>query len=87
MPSIQYFKKYQYYRAQSIISRKVIKILSQMQSQYNKNIFDNNTYETVMDLYKDYQKSNSKTNASNLSTKRIRSVRKVSDYSTVGSLN
>jgi len=40
-----------------------------------------------MDLYKDYQKSNSKTNASNLSTKRIRSVRKVSDYSTVGSLN
>lgn len=51
-------QKYQYYRAQSIISRKVIKIISQMQSQYSEKIFDENAYETVMNLYKDYQKSN-----------------------------
>lgn len=51
-------QKYQYYRAQSIISRKVLKVFSQMQTQYKKPVFDQESYDSVMGLYQEYHRAN-----------------------------
>lgn len=48
-------EKYQYYRAQAIISRKVVKTLRQMQTQYGVAVFDDWAYETVLDTYSKYR--------------------------------
>lgn len=50
--------KYQYYRAQAIISRKVIKVISNIQNQYDESVFDKNIYESLIKTYQQYQNSN-----------------------------
>lgn len=51
-------QKYQYYRAQAIISRKVIKIMSGMQNQYDRPVFDIKAYENLIKIYRQYKKMN-----------------------------
>ncbi|PLS81621.1 hypothetical protein CYG49_01645, partial [Candidatus Saccharibacteria bacterium] len=48
-------ERYQYYRAQSIISRKVVKTLSRMQEQYGEPVFDRTAYGKVLAIYSDYR--------------------------------
>lgn len=50
--------KYQYYRAQSIIARKAVKTLTQMQSQYGQPVFDDWAFDTVVAIYESYRKEN-----------------------------
>lgn len=52
------FDKYQFYRAQSIISRKVIKTFSKIQEQYGKPVFDKDAYKKVVKLYESYRETN-----------------------------
>lgn len=49
--------RYQYYRIQSIISRKVIKTLTDMQKQFDAPIFEPSAYEKVIALYKKHRES------------------------------
>jgi len=51
-------QNYQYYRAQSIMSRKVLKVLTHMQTQYKKEVFDKKSYKAVVDVYKEYHRAN-----------------------------
>lgn len=51
-------QKYQYYRAQAIIARKAIKILSNIQTQYNRPVFEDEAYKKLIEIYKQYQDSN-----------------------------
>ncbi|HXH04908.1 MAG TPA: sodium:proton antiporter [Candidatus Nitrosotenuis sp.] len=48
-------ERLQYYRAQSIISRKVVKTLSDMQKQYGSPIFIPEVFEKVVELYEKYK--------------------------------
>jgi len=45
------YENVQYYRAQTIISRKVVKILTSMQEQYGAPVFIKSAFNTVVDLY------------------------------------
>lgn len=44
-------EKYLYYRAQSIIARKAIKTLTQMQTQYGEPVFDATAFDSVITSY------------------------------------
>jgi CPA1 family monovalent cation:H+ antiporter len=48
-------ESYLYYRAQSIIARKVVKTLSHMQTQYGSAVFLPAAYQTVVGVYETYQ--------------------------------
>lgn len=52
-------EKLQYYRAQSIISRKVVKTLKWMQHQYGKPVFIPEVHEKVVGLYEKYRVNSS----------------------------
>jgi len=51
-------EKYQHYRAQSIISRKVVKTFLKMQEQYKRPVFNESAYKNVIDLYSKYHQTN-----------------------------
>ncbi|HSH18382.1 MAG TPA: sodium:proton antiporter [Candidatus Saccharimonadales bacterium] len=53
-------EKYRYYRAQAVISRKVVKILTWMQEQYGEDVFLPEVYEGVKRTYIDYQNAATK---------------------------
>jgi CPA1 family monovalent cation:H+ antiporter len=61
-------ERYQYYRAQSIISRKVAKTLNQMQNYCQKQVFDKQAYDKVIDLYNEFHRSNEEKIANMLSS-------------------
>ncbi|MFZ1250077.1 MAG: sodium:proton antiporter [Candidatus Microsaccharimonas sp.] len=48
-------EQYQYYRAQSIIARKVTKVLTQMQTQYDIDVFIPKVYEDTLQIYENYR--------------------------------
>lgn len=52
-------ERLQYYRAQSIISRKVVKTFRQMQDQYGKPVFMPESFDRVISLYEKYRISSS----------------------------
>lgn len=47
--------KYQYYRAQAIIARKVSKVLHEMQQQFPREVFYSDIFETVINIYENHQ--------------------------------
>jgi len=49
--------KFQYYRAQSIIARKVVKTLTHMQTQYGEPVFDETAFKKVIDTYERHRQS------------------------------
>ena len=50
------YENFQYYRAQTIISRKVVKTLTSMQEQYGAPVFINGAFEKVVELYATHKK-------------------------------
>src|SRR5690606_1606932 len=46
---------YQYYRAQAIIARKVIKVLRQMQTQYGSSTFYDDIFDKVIAIYDEHR--------------------------------
>lgn len=53
-------ERYRYYRAQAIISRKVVKTLTWMQQQYDTVVFDPDVHQKVIMAYIDFQNAATK---------------------------
>jgi CPA1 family monovalent cation:H+ antiporter len=50
----------QYYRAQMIMARKTVKLLDVMQSEHEQPVFDEESYQTVRDIYEEFRVQNAK---------------------------
>lgn len=61
-------EKLQYYRAQQIISRKALKILSQLQNQYDLPVYNEEAYKKVIATYENFKKTSGEKLAKLLNT-------------------
>jgi CPA1 family monovalent cation:H+ antiporter len=53
-------RQLQYYRAQMIMARKTVKVLDAMQTEHEQPVFDQESYQTVRQVYETFRKENSK---------------------------